>query len=160
MKTILCLTGLVVFASCLSFAQGAKDMKTKLRDKILGTWRIEGVYEKNKEVSPPDSTSISEREFDIESHYKSRDGQGTTIDSGSYRISESHGLLYLESRGRYESASTDPKNSNQETWVISFQNDTMIMGMRGPEGKYGKQFRYVYRKMPADLSKKPNPYKQ
>ena len=76
-----------------------------------------------------------------------KNDKNVTIDSGSYRISESHALLYLESKGRFAKGSNNPTTSNQETWLISFQgHDVMNMGMRGPGTNNGKQFRHVFRR--------------
>jgi hypothetical protein len=151
MKTKMFLTGLIVFVSFFSFAQNAKDMKTKQRDKIVGKWKLEGIYDDKNKDAGADSTSIQAREFDIEGRYTTRDGQNITIDSGSYRISESHGLLYLESKGRFAKGSKNPTTSNQETWKISFQqHDTMNMGMSGPGTNNGKQIRYVFRRSGAE----------
>jgi hypothetical protein len=150
------LTGLIVLVSCFSFAQGAKDMKTKLRDKVAGVWKLEGVYDpKTNKDAGADSTSVQEREFDLEGRYVSKNGKNVTIDSGSYRINESHALLYLESKGRFARGSTNPTTSNQETWLISFQgHDIMNMGMRGQGTNNGKQFRHVFRRSSTTLTKK------
>jgi len=152
MKNKMLLTGLIVFASCLCFAQGAKDMKTKLRDKIAGVWKLEGVYDaKTNKDAGTDSTSVREFKFNLESQYVSKNGENITIDSGTYRISESHALLYLESKGRFATGSNNPTASNQQTWLISFQgHDVMNMGMRGSGTNNGKQFRHVYRRVTAE----------
>lgn len=151
MKTKMFLTGLIVFVSGIAFAQNAKDMKTKQRDKIVGVWKLEGVYDNKNKDAGVDSTSTQVREFDIEGRYVSKNGKNITIDSGSYRISESHGLLYLESKGRFAKGSKNPTTSNQETWAISFQqHDVMNMGMRGQGSTHGKEFRYAFRRSGAE----------
>jgi hypothetical protein len=158
MKTKMFLTGLIVFSTCFAFAQGAKDVKTKLRDKIAGVWKLEGVYDpKTNKDAGADSTSIQEYKFDLESHYAAKNDKNVTVDSGSYRISESHALLYLESKGRFATGSNNPTTSNQETWLISFQgNDTMNMGMRGQGTNNGKQFRHVFKRVTpeSEMTKK------
>ena len=157
MKIKMLFTGLVLFASCYyAVAQGAKDMKSKLRDKIAGVWKLESVVDpKTNKDAGADSTSVQERDFDLEGHYISKNGKNVTVDSGSYRISESHALLYLESKGRFAKGSGNPTTSNQETWLISFQgHEVMNMGMRGPGTNNGKQFRHVFRRNSAALTKK------
>lgn len=157
MKTKMFLTGLIVFISCFAFAQGAKDVKTKLRDKVAGVWKLEGVYDpKNNKDAGVDSTSVKERKFDLEGHYISKNDKNVTIDSGSYRINEGAALLYLESKGRFAKGSKNPTTSNQETWLISFQgHDTMNMGMRGPGTSNGKQFRHVFKRASeSEMTKK------
>jgi len=157
MKTRIFLTGLIVFVSCFAFAQGAKDVKSKLRDKIAGVWQLDGVIDpKSNKDAGADSTSVNQREFDLQGHYVSKNSKNITVDSGSYRISESTSLLYLESKGRFATGSSNPTSSTQETWLISFQgNNVMNMGMRGPGTNNGKQFRHVFRRVSeSEMTKK------
>jgi len=149
MKTKMFFTGLILFASCyFTFAQSAKDTKTKLRDKIAGVWKLESVVDpKTNKDAGTDSTSVQEYKFNLESQYVSKNGKNVTIDSGTYRLSESHALLYLESKGRFATGSNNPATSNQETWLISGQgHDVMNMGMRGQGTNNGRQFRHVFRR--------------
>lgn len=137
MKTIHgILTGLFVCLCIVGSAQSAKDMKVKMIDRILGTWKITKIYDGKKEIAPSDSTA-HQFIFNQEGHYKTTVGK-STIDSGSYRVNENTSLLYLENRKNIMPGSTPA----QDTWKVSFTNDTMTMLGQGTG--HAKRFKYVF----------------
>ena len=137
MKTIQgILTGLLACMCVLGSAQTAKDVKIKSIDRIRGTWKIEKIYDGKKEISPSDSTSHTFI-FNQDGHYKSTVGK-STIDSGSYRLNENSSLLYLENKKSILPGSTP----TQDTWKISFANNTMTM--LGQGSKHANRFKYVF----------------
>lgn len=137
LRNLLFLFGLIAVIFSAS-AQSAKDMTPKLIDRIYGTWKIQKIYNGNKDVTPDQSSSPQQLKFDMEGHYMSSLG-GQTIDSGSYRLSESAKLLYLENKKSYNSST---QTSNQVTWAINFKDQTLTM--RGQGSEPAKKLRYVY----------------
>ncbi|HEY3401820.1 MAG TPA: lipocalin family protein [Ohtaekwangia sp.] len=124
-------------------AQSSKDIKIKLIEKIVGSWSLKEVYDSQSKTSRPgatQSTGFSALEFSPDGEFKSF-SKGVTIDSGSYRLNENQGKLYLES--------TETKNDPSE-WAISFKNDQMVL--KGQGVKHAERYHYIFIRTKEGLS--------
>lgn len=140
MKNIICFILLTVMGFCLEAqAQSAKDVKVKLIEKIVGSWKIAEVTEGKSRLAD-NSTGISALEFSPDGKYRSL-SKTEAIDSGSYRINENSNILYLESGDNRE---------NPSEWNVSFKDNTMILKGRG-QG-HAQKFQYVYVRTKNGLS--------
>lgn len=128
-------------------ATGNRNTPVKYIERIVGTWKLQKVIDaqrkkdrKNPKDEKTGATNFQMLEFDPEGRYKSNDGS-EAIDSGSYRLNEEHGRLYLES---------DTDKTPTE-WVLSFdKNNLMTLGV--PAGdSHARRFKYVYVKTKEGL---------
>jgi hypothetical protein len=118
-------------------SQTSKTARTKkFIEMIAGTWKLKSIVDaeskgektdKNTESkngtlateNPPSqaNNAMEMLEFDPDARY-TMNTSTTSVDSGSYRINEQHGILYLES---------DATGSPSE-WKISIRNDVLTLG--------------------------------
>jgi hypothetical protein len=124
-----------------------RKQNTKLIELLPGTWKVTRVYEGKKEITPADSLVGEQFTFDFQGRYKNLAGK-EVIGEGSYRVSESTALLYLESDNNYASS----KGRNQDTWKISIKDNVLTMQAQG--NKEAKRFRYVYVKQVESAANK------
>ena len=121
----------------------------KFIEMITGTWKLSSIVdaeskgEKKQQTTeskngtmatenPPDQSNnaMEIMEFEADARYKMNTST-TAIDSGSFRINEQHGILYLES---------DKANEPSE-WKISIKGNTLMLGGRD---EADKRYTYVY----------------
>jgi hypothetical protein len=106
----------------------------KIIEMIVGTWKVNEIYRGNKEATGNDTTELNQvMEFNREGRYVTHNGT-VKIDSGAYRLSEQHGILYLESEWQGKSPSE---------WNVSFKQNTMTLQQRGEEPQ-ARRLRYIY----------------
>jgi hypothetical protein len=109
-----------------------KKTPVKIIEFIVGDWTIDRVYKGSKDVSSTDAVKQETLAFNREGKYARYSGT-EKIDSGSYRVNEDHGLLYLDSE-------TDGPPSE---WKVSFTKGTMSMRKKD-DSEHAESFRYVY----------------
>jgi len=132
-------------------AQTAKDQsKTadhkKFIEMIVGNWKLKSIEDaeqkkanKNKsgaqtaQENPPEqgNNAMQMIEFQPNGRYK-MNSSSNAIDSGSYRLSEQHGILYLES---------DATETPSE-WSIAIKRN--VLTLNGGNQEADKRYRYVY----------------
>ena len=113
-----------------------KETPTKIIEFIVGEWEAEEVYKGQKEVSDTDTLATDQiMAFDREGKYSISTGSGQ-IDSGSYRISEQHNILYLESAEH-----TSPPSE----WRVTFSDDGKMFLRKRDEANM-EDFKFVYRR--------------
>jgi hypothetical protein len=117
-------------------------------EQIVGTWKLQqitdGQQKKNKKdpnEQDESSNAFQMFEFRPDGRYKSNNGT-EAVDSGSYRLNEVQGILYLES-------DMDESQSPSE-WTLTFKGQTMTIAGRGAK-EDAKRFRYTYVKTKAGL---------
>jgi hypothetical protein len=150
---------LVMFVCLCSIANGqsTKDMtKTgnakKFIEMITGTWKLKSIVDaeskgktsdkntksKNGTMAtenPPDQSNnaMEIMEFDPDARYKMNTAVAA-VDSGSFRINEQHGLLYLDS----------DRTGDPSEWKISIKNNVLTLGGRSDADK---RYTYVYERI-------------
>ncbi len=150
MKTIksLTLAALALLASGPLMAQmDKKNVADKLFSDVVGTWRIETIYDGKKDITSKDTTEIQWLEFEGDGRYKSVTGTHAT-DSGSYRANENQRVLYLQS---------DLDKDNPVEWKVDLKDNNMTLSQQKGNA-HAKRFRYVYIKT-KDQSTKNKPVK-
>lgn len=152
--------GILVSLICITLmanGQSTKDMtKTgnakKFIEMIAGTWKLKSIVDaeskgkatkpstesKNGTMAtenPPDQSNnaIELMEFDSEARYKMNTAVAA-VDSGSYRINEQHGVLYLDS----------DRNNDPSEWTISIRNNVLTLGGKSDADK---RYTYVYERI-------------
>jgi hypothetical protein len=85
--------------------------------------------------NPPDQSNnaMEIMEFDRQARYKMNTAV-TAVDSGSYRINEQHGILYLDS----------DKNNDPSEWTMSIKNNVLTLGGKSDADK---RYTYVYERI-------------
>jgi hypothetical protein len=113
-----------------------KQTPTKIIEFIVGEWEAEDVYKGDQEVTNTDTLGTgSLLHFDREGKYTQYNGT-EKLDSGSYRINESHALLYLESAD----------GSEPTTWKVNFSDDGKMFLRKRDDTAVAESFKYVYRR--------------
>jgi hypothetical protein len=150
-RNILAMAALTLMVS-VAFAQGEenyqkdkegknaintkKETPTKIIEFIVGEWEAEDVYKGNQEVGATDTLGTGAIiHFNREGKYTEYNGS-EKLDSGSYRINESHALLYLESAD----------GSEPTTWKVSFSEDGKMFLRKRDDTAVAESFKYVYRR--------------
>jgi hypothetical protein len=160
---------LVTMLTSMAQTKTAKDFpKTadtdKFIEKIAGEWKLLQIVDENKNTksstsgnnsqsndtnegagstqSGDDNNAMQMLEFGVNGRYKMNNAT-TSLDSGSYRLNEQHGVLYLES---------DSDDNTPTEWNITYQNNqlTLVPREKGAEHK----FKYVYSKVKSNVSTK------
>lgn len=134
------------------FAQTADDYsKTtdyqKFIERIAGQWTLEKIVDaeqrsnKNKksgsqggDQANQGNNAMQKIEFYDDARYRMSNAT-QAIDSGSYRLNEQHGILYLQS----DHGGTDPSE-----WKIELQNRKLTLTGRGEDA--ASRYQYVYTK--------------
>jgi hypothetical protein len=145
---ILLLVGILSFTSSQLLAQNEKDIKkgtekstsnarhakhNNLTETIVGTWQVDEIYKGKKEISNTDTLGYNNTIiFDREGNYVSHSG-AEKIDSGLYRLNETHSILYLESETERETTE----------WNITFSKGEMSLQPRGTH-PHAQSFKYHY----------------
>lgn len=158
-----CLIVLLSVVACgVSFAQTADDNPKnvdykKFIERIAGQWTLQQIVDveresssKTKKGKDPQKTNdvetdqatnaMSKIEFYDDARYRMNNSQ-QAIDSGSYRLNEQHGILYLES-------------DNDQTpveWKIQLQGKRL--SLTGRDGEATSRYRYVYQKTKENVVK-------
>jgi hypothetical protein len=113
-----------------------KSTPTKIIEFIVGEWEAEDVYKGDQEVTHTDTLGAGAIiHFDREGKYTEYNGS-EKLDSGSYRINESHALLYLESAD----------GSAPTTWKVNFSDDGKMFLRKRDDSAAAESFKYVYRR--------------
>lgn len=150
---------IILFSIALTgnaFAQTAGDnSKTteykKFIERIAGQWTLQQIVDAGKrDVSENQNQTNPARTNDVETNQANNAMQKIefydnaryrlnnatqAIDSGSYRLNEQHGILYLQS----DIADTEPSE-----WKIELQNRKLTLTGRGQEAD--SRYQYVYNK--------------
>lgn len=134
-KSIILCFATVVFLSGSLWAQKKKEVAEKLFSDMVGTWRVQTIYDGKKDITSKGSTKVQWLEFAEDGHYKSVTGTLAT-DSGSYRVNESHKSLYLQSV--VDTKGTD----NTVEWKADFKDNTLTLTQSGTP--HAARYRYVY----------------
>lgn len=130
----------------------------KFIERIAGEWTLERIIDAEKANSGKEkgdrrksartndvdtdqgTNAMSKIEFYDDARYRMNSSQHA-IDSGSYRLNEQHGILYLES-------DQDPTPSE---WDVTIKGNQLTLTGRGEAAE--SRFRYVYRKTKGDRGK-------
>jgi hypothetical protein len=128
-------------------AQTAKDMpkdaKTnKFVELIAGSWKLQKIVDeqnsKNQENvgKTPDNgqNGMEMLEFTVENRYKVNNSTNA-IDSGSFRVNEQHGILYMES---------DQDDITPTEYKMTINGDQLTLTGRDRDAK--NRYKYVYAK--------------
>jgi hypothetical protein len=106
---------------------------TKLIEYIVGTWKVNGVFKGSKDVSKTDTTTLGETiQFNREGRFLLQSAN-EKIDSGSYRLNEEHGILYLESIS----------GGVPSEWNVWFRKDVMTLQPRDKTASGNLKFVYA-----------------
>ncbi len=150
-------------AAVLVRAQTADDYEKdvaykKFIERIAGQWSLDRIIDAEKankgkekadrrksartnDIEKDQGTNAMYKiEFSSDARYKMNNSQ-EAIDSGSYRLNEQHGILYLES-------DRDPEPSE---WDITIKGNQLTLTGRGDAAD--SRFRYVYNKTREDRVK-------
>jgi hypothetical protein len=129
---------ILLFTACLSLCfidskgqERKADVAEKLFGDLVGTWRIQTVFDGKKDITKTDSSSIQWVEFTEDGRYRSAVGKNPS-DSGSYRVNENHHILYLQS---------DAHKDNPAEWQMDFKDNNMILTGKDPRTQ---RYKYVY----------------
>ncbi|HYG19976.1 MAG TPA: hypothetical protein VD816_13655 [Ohtaekwangia sp.] len=126
---------------------------TKLIAKIAGRWELSGSKEQGKDkTARKDTIGWQWMEFDVDAKYRTgsngQTGATQAIDSGSYRLNEAQGILYLQSSGDQAGTSNLPTE-----WDLTIKGNTLTLSGRG--GSHAQRFKFTYTKTKEALSTNP-----
>jgi len=117
-------------------------------EKIVGTWELQRVAgsksnpERRRQEADARNNGMQIIDFDPEGRYKMQT-YNEVVDSGSYRLNEQHGILYLHS---------DADQQNVTEWKINFKNGQL--SLRSREGRGAAALvRYDYTRIREGLSR-------
>lgn len=124
-------------------AQTTRDMPQdagtdKFIEMIVGTWKLDRIVDANqrgrrsRNTGDETNNSMQIMEFKRNARY-TMNSATNAVDSGSYRLNEQHGILYLESDQH-----TDPSE-----WAISIKKNVLTLAGRNgtqPDARY----KYIY----------------
>lgn len=158
------LLAVFLLGSVAAFAQNSrpdqtkKDAKnernkeaTKLIEAVVGMWQLQETIDKNQKKGQlsKDTLGLAWIEFKPDGKYRSgsngKAGSVQPLDSGSYRLNEQQGILYLEA-----SADNDAVSHPPAEWSISVKKN--IMTLEGKGSMHAQRYRYVYIKTKEGLS--------
>jgi hypothetical protein len=155
------LLGGLANAQTKTTADVPKNMETKkFIEQIAGVWKLQQIVdeEKNNKAtanqmdtksksgkSPVNDKDQSQNamqilEFNPNARYK-MNSTTTAVDSGSFRINEQHGLLYMES---------DSDDITPTEWAITLQGNRLTLAGRGESAE--SRYKYVYIKQKDKVS--------
>ena len=140
----------------VSTAQTTKDVPkdvayTKFIERINGQWKLQRVVDVERKASKKKGQSASNEqqgdqgavegnnamqmiEFEDDARYRVNNSTNA-IDSGSYRLNEQHGILYMES---------DADDITPTEWAVAVKNNTLTLTGRGNDAT--SRYKYVYTK--------------
>jgi hypothetical protein len=164
-SVILCVAALcvgVANAQDKTAADMPKDKETKkFIEMLAGSWKLQQIVDGAKgnkatanqpetksndtKKSPATNTDQSRNamqmlEFEPDARYKVNNST-SAIDSGSYRVNEQNGILYMES---------DADDITPTEWSITINKEQLTMEGRG--GDADSRYKYIYRKEKDKLS--------
>ena len=123
----------------------------KLIANVVGQWQLQGTVDKNKNQIEKDTTGMEWIEFRPDGKYKSgsngQSGAVQPIDSGSYRLNEQNGRLYLQSALSEGETSHVPSE-----WNISVKEN--VMKLSGTGSSHAERYQFIYNKTKEGLRKK------
>ncbi len=130
-----------IFALALQVsAQKSNDIADKAIESIVGRWELQKVYAGSREItSNPNSENSTWIEFNADGTYRQ---QAEAADQGSYRLNESHSVLYLESEQRKETSSAVSLHTLTE-YNISMRDGVLTMQ---PRSENTGSTKFVYSK--------------
>lgn len=141
-------------------AQTAKDYPknvetVKLLEKVMGSWKLQRVVDeeqKNKATQNSRNSTGGEAgkenpnlgqngmqmvELNRNARYKLNNAT-TSLDSGSYRINEQQGVLYMES---------DADDITPTEWNVTVKDN--VLTLSGREGDATSRYKYIYTRQRA-----------
>jgi hypothetical protein len=151
----LMIIGLCVGVFSGAFAQTTKDYPKdveykKFIEQIAGQWELQQIEDaesrdnRNKNLKKPSKTNdpagdqannaMRKIEFFDNARYRMSNATNA-IDSGSYRLNEQHGILYLQS---------DLGDTTPTEWKIALERNRLSLTGRGQEAT--SRYRYIYQK--------------
>ena len=165
MKNLKYALGIIVMMILFDFGQAMaqnKDVKKeiapankqgviKLIASIVGKWQLDETVDKTKKTQiEKDTSGMDWIEFRPDGKYKSGSGGQTAatqpIDSGSYRLNEQNGILYLQS------AISDGETSHVPSeWTIFIKDTVMKLSARG--NSHAGRYEYIYNKTKEGLGR-------
>jgi hypothetical protein len=146
MKTIIAIviSGMIGFgASAQTAGDMPKDSKTnKFVELIVGSWKLQKIVDEQGTKSQenvgktPDNgqNGMEMLEFTVENRYKVNNSTNA-IDSGSFRMNEQHGILYMES---------DQDDITPNEYKITLNGGQLTLTGRDRDAK--NRYKYVYQK--------------
>jgi hypothetical protein len=138
------LIGVVCFAQNQTDANKVSD---KLIDHIVGTWKVSsGTSIGNTAKAKPHSNTSDKKNnnkkvapaqfnFKRNMRYTANMEGNSVADSGSYRLNENHGRLYLQS---------DLNNKQPMEWDIKINNNTLTL--QADSVKHSGHIKYFYQR--------------
>ena len=141
-------------AQTASSQKEKKEPTKKLIESIVGKWQLTNVIDKNKKTeASKDTLGISWIDFRPDGKYKSgsngTNGSVQVIDSGSYRLNEQIGVLYLQSAQNDGQVSHPPVE-----WSLVFDKGN-AMTLAGRGSAHAQRYKYVYTKTKEGLGTNP-----
>ncbi|RAW01396.1 hypothetical protein [Pseudochryseolinea flava] len=132
--------------------QKGKKVTKKLISDVVGKWELkETVDLQKKGAIRKDTLGFDWIEFSEDGKYSlgsaGQNGTVEAIDSGSYRVNEQGGLLYLDSSSDNGQVSQVPSE-----WTIAVKEAEMKISSRA--SVHGKRFEYRYHRVKEGLNKK------
>lgn len=136
----------------------------KFIEQIAGSWRLQRIVDEEKGSKPSanqgnkkdknsqqqgsgstqakteGTNAMQTLEFNINGRYKMNSAVNS-LDSGSYRLNEQHGILYMES---------DNDDITPSEWAITMQNEQLTLVGRGEDAE--SRYKYVYQKSEEKLN--------
>lgn len=151
---LLCAT--VAGAQTKTAADMEKDEgAAKFIGQIVGIWKLQRIVDeaqanksttnrptersKDEKGRPTTKTDQGQNamqmiEFNPNARYKVNNST-TAVDSGSFRVNEQHGLLYLES---------DADDVTPSEWAITLEDNRLTLVGRGQDAEH--RYKYIYRR--------------
>jgi hypothetical protein len=145
----LMMTIILPIASIQAQDEKGKKVTKKLISQVVGKWQLqETVDVQKKNAIRKDTLGFDWIEFGEDGKYSlgsaGQNGAVQAIDSGSYRLNEQNGILYLETTSDNGAVSQVPSE-----WSISIKENTMKLAGRG-EG-HARKYEYHYQKTKEGL---------
>ena len=148
----LMMLSILPIASAHAQDEKGKKVVKKLISQVVGKWQLqETVDVKKKGAVRKDTLGFDWIEFTEDGKYAlgsaGQNGNVEAIDSGSYRLNEQNGVLYLDS------SSDDAQVSQVPTeWSIAIKEQDMKLASRG--NTHAGKYEYRYHKVKEGLSTK------
>jgi hypothetical protein len=129
-----------------------KKVTKKLISEVVGKWQLEQTVDvQKKNAIRKDTLGFDWIEFGEDGKYSlgsaGQNGTVEAIDSGSYRLNEQSGVLYLETTSDDGSVSQIPSE-----WSIAIKENKMKLSGRGND--HARKYEYQYQKVKEGLGTK------
>lgn len=132
--------------------QKGKKVVKKLIAQVVGKWQLQETVDLQKKGAVrKDTLGFDWIEFTEDGKYSlgsaGQNGAVEPVDSGSYRLNEQNGTLYLESASNEGQVSQAPSE-----WSIAIKETEMKLASRG--NNHARKYEYRYHKVKEGLSTK------